>query len=304
MMDKQEKGERDKAEAVEKGEAKDDEDPDDIDEDEKEEVKEDANEEEEKAKHWLKQETEKPSDIKSLKERLEVTKANIKGLGKNLVDIAKKRKKSQAKIASGRLKEREVPEKIKKDTKEMKKANLEMKAEKLSSGKSLQSEDVHQEATEKAERKWAIPRRKKRRKMHTVCFRLSWGHHSTPGPSGLEAPRTQTSAGQEVPCPSSHPQDLQFKHGEGGPLPQVTGRHITWLIANTRPPVHVPGSRPTRKAVQSGNPEGQVHKSPTARRPKDDPTPVSLPNPGTTIDLSLDPTSSPAQVLKRGESRG
>ena len=209
-------------------EAEDDKDPDDSDEDEKEEVKGDVNEEEEKAKR----KTKKPLDIKSLEERLKVTKANMKGLGKNLVDIAKKRKKSQAKLASGCLKEGEVPGKIEEDAKKLEEANPEMKADKLSSRKSRHSEDVHQEAAEKAERKGAIrrrkrTRRKKRRKMHTVRLRLPWGHHSTPGPSGREAARTQASVGQEVPCPSSHPQDLRVKHGEGGPPPQVTWRHIT-----------------------------------------------------------------------------
>ena len=32
-----------------------------------------------------------------------------------------------------------------------------------------------------------------------------------------ESPRTQASAGREVLCPSSHPQDLRVKLGEGGP---------------------------------------------------------------------------------------
>ena len=62
MMDQQEEGEKykDEAKDAEKGEAEDDEGPDDIGKDEKEEVKEDADKEEEKAKHRLKQETEKP----------------------------------------------------------------------------------------------------------------------------------------------------------------------------------------------------------------------------------------------------
>ena len=41
--------------------------------------------------------------------------------------------------------------------------------------------------------------------------------HSTPDPPGLEANRTQDSAGPEVPCTSSHLQDLRVEHGEGGP---------------------------------------------------------------------------------------
>ena len=61
-----------------------------------------------------------------------------------------------------------------------------------------------------------------------------------------EAPRTQASAGREVPCPSSNPKDLRVKHGEDGPLPQVTWRHIIWSIANPPPPVFVPGSLPPR----------------------------------------------------------
>ena len=146
------------------------------------------------------------SDLKPLEERREVTKANRKGLEKNLADILKK---SQAKPESGRLREREVQEKIEEDAKELEKANLELKAEKLLSWKNLQTEDVLKEAAEKAERK------------------LLWGRHNTLDPSGLEAPRTQASAGQEVPCPSSHPKDLRVERGEGGPPPQVTWRHIT-----------------------------------------------------------------------------
>ena len=68
--------------------------------------------------------------------------------------------------------------------------------------------------------------------MLTFRLGLPWRHHSTPDPPGLEAPRTQASAGPEVPCPSSHPQDLRVERGEGGPLLQVTWRHLIWSIAN------------------------------------------------------------------------
>merc|ERR1711953_900013 len=61
------------------------------------------------------------SDLKSLEERLEVTKANMKGLEKNLTDIVKKRKKSQAELEASRLREREVQEKIEEDAKELEK---------------------------------------------------------------------------------------------------------------------------------------------------------------------------------------
>merc|ERR1712045_1003538 len=61
------------------------------------------------------------SDLKSLEERLEVTKANMKGLEKNLTDIVKKRKKSQAELEARRLREREVQEKIEEDAKELEK---------------------------------------------------------------------------------------------------------------------------------------------------------------------------------------
>ena len=47
-------------------------------------------------------------------------------------------------------------------------------------------------------------------------------HHSTPDPPGLEAPVTQASAGPEVPCPSSYPQDLRVERGECVLLTQVT----------------------------------------------------------------------------------
>ena len=50
--------------------------------------------------------------------------------------------------------------------------------------------------------------RMKRRRMRTVSLRLQGGHHSTPDLLGMETPWTQASVGPEVPCPSSHPQDL------------------------------------------------------------------------------------------------
>ena len=94
--------------------------------------------------------------------------------------------------------------------------------------------------------------KRKRRKRNTLTVRLglNWGNHSAPDPPGLEAPRTQANAGPEVPCPSSQPQDSRVNHGEGGPLPQVTWRHLTWSIVNPLPPVLVPRSRPPREAVR------------------------------------------------------
>merc|ERR1719331_592147 len=59
------------------------------------------------------------SDLKSLEERLEGTKTNMKGLEKNLTDIVKKRKKSQAELEASRLREREVQEKIQECTKKI-----------------------------------------------------------------------------------------------------------------------------------------------------------------------------------------
>merc|ERR1712156_175708 len=61
------------------------------------------------------------SELKALEERLEVTKTNMKGLDKNLADIVKKRKKSQAELEASRLREREVQEKIEEDAKELEK---------------------------------------------------------------------------------------------------------------------------------------------------------------------------------------
>merc|ERR1712241_694415 len=61
------------------------------------------------------------SDLKALEERLEVTKTNMKGLDKNLQDIVKKRKKSQAELEASRLREREVQEKTEEDAKELEK---------------------------------------------------------------------------------------------------------------------------------------------------------------------------------------
>ena len=65
---------------------------------------------------------------------------------------------------------------------------------------------------------WRKSKRRKRKTL-TILLGMPWGHHSTPNPSKLEAPRTQASVGPKVPCPSSHPQDLRV---ECGPLPQVT----------------------------------------------------------------------------------
>ena len=92
-----------------------------------------------------------------------------------------------------------------------------------------------------------------------------------------ESSRTQASAGREIPCPSSQPQDLRVERGEGGPLPQVTWRYFTWSIAKPCPPVLAPGPGPPEEAVQSGNPEGRVHELPAAGRSQDEPTPCSLP---------------------------
>ena len=145
-------------------------------------------------------------------------------------------------------------------------------------------------------RKW------KKRKTLPVRLGLPWRHHSTPDPPEMEAPRTQASAGPEVPCPSSQPQDLRVKRGEDGPLPQVIWRHLTWSSANPCPLVLVPGTRPPREAARAGcmeDPEGTKAKE-ELRPTKNVPTPFSLPHPGTAGALSLEPTSSPAQVLKRG----
>merc|ERR1719291_982030 len=55
----------------------------------------------------------------SLEERLDVTKGNMKGLDKNLQDVIKKRKKSQAELEASRLREREIQDKIEEDSKEL-----------------------------------------------------------------------------------------------------------------------------------------------------------------------------------------
>merc|ERR1712241_62536 len=61
------------------------------------------------------------SDLKSLEERLDITKTNMKGLDKNLQEVIKKRKKYQAELEASRLREREVQEKIEEDAKELEK---------------------------------------------------------------------------------------------------------------------------------------------------------------------------------------
>merc|ERR1719291_1441719 len=55
----------------------------------------------------------------SVEERLDVTKGNMKGLDKNLQDVIKKRKKSQAELEASRLREREIQDKIEEDAKEL-----------------------------------------------------------------------------------------------------------------------------------------------------------------------------------------
>ena len=59
------------------------------------------------------------SDLKSLEERLDVTKNNMKGLDKNLQEVVKKRKKYQAELEASRLREREIQDKIEEDAKEL-----------------------------------------------------------------------------------------------------------------------------------------------------------------------------------------
>ena len=69
---------------------------------------------------------------------------------------------------------------------------------------------------------------------------------------------TQSDAGLEVPCPPSHPQDSRVEFGEGGSLPQVTGKHKTWPTAN-RPPLYtLPGRDPREK------PSGQATRKDTS----------------------------------------
>ena len=62
----------------------------------------------------------------------------------------------------------------------------------------------------------------------------------------------KASAGPEVSCPPSNPQDLRVKYGEGGPLAQVNWMHNPWITADSTPPVLVPRSRPPKEAVRSG----------------------------------------------------
>merc|ERR1712156_1034038 len=59
------------------------------------------------------------SDLKSLEERLDITKSNMKGLDKNLQEVVKKRKKYQAELEASRLREREIQDKIEEDAKEL-----------------------------------------------------------------------------------------------------------------------------------------------------------------------------------------
>ena len=102
-------------------------------------------------------------------------------------------------------------------------------------------------------------RKRRRRKRINFFLGLPWGHICNPDPPGLEAA-----------CPSSQPQDLRVKRGEGGPLPQVIWRHLTWSSANPRPSVLVPDSRPSKNAVQSGI-AGAFSPEPTSSPPQDRP---------------------------------
>ena len=88
---------------------------------------------------------------------------------------------------------------------------------------------------------------------------------------------------------------------EGGARPQVTHPPSTALELNPTDPLLACPRDETLIAAktQSGNPEGRFHELPAARRTQDVPTPFSLPHPGTAGAPSLEPTSSPAQVLKR-----
>ena len=105
----------------------------------------------------------------------------------------------------------------------------------------------------------------------------------------------------KAPCPSSHPQDLRVKLGEDGPLPQATWRQINWSIANPRPPVLAPGSRPWKKSSRQAT-EGERPRVPAAGRPQEEPTPFSLPDPVATGAPSLEPSSSQAKAsIREGE---
>ena len=87
-------------------------------------------------------------------------------------------------------------------------------------------------------------------------------HHSAQDQPVLKASNIKASAGPEVTCPPSHPQDLRAEYGEGGPLAQVTWRHNTWPIANSLPPVLSPGPRPPSEAFLSGYQERHLDEFP------------------------------------------
>ena len=105
--------------------------------------------------------------------------------------------------------------------KQLEKANLEQKEEKLLSGKSLQAEDVLKEAAEKAERK------------------LLWGRHGIPDPLGLEAPRTQASAGRRSPAHPPTPRPWQLSAGR-------MGRHLSTRPRIKKPEINHPARQPGR----------------------------------------------------------
>ena len=84
-----------------------------------------------------------------------------------------------------------------------------MKAEKLPFWKNLQTENVHQRVAARTASP-GLSRGRKMRKRHTFRLRLPGEHPSAPDPPGLGTPRTQASAGLEVPIlrspgPKLHP---------------------------------------------------------------------------------------------------
>ena len=73
---------------------------------------------------------------------------------------------------------------------------------------------------------------------------------------GWKASGGQASERPEATWLQPPQQDLQVKYGERGPPAQRTGRQESRPSAILLPPVHPPGSRPTREIALSGYPEG------------------------------------------------
>ena len=111
--------------------------------------------------------------------------------------------------------------------------------------------------------------------------------------------RKATEQSDAVVRAPTHPPTTEL--GEDGPLPQVTWRRAKWSIANPRPPVLAPGSRPLKKLACQAT-EGERSRVPATGRPQEEPTPFSFLHPVAPRAPSLEPSSAQAKAsIREGE---